>query len=373
MKNKKEAFAVSRLKGIRLVTFWSCLVSYAIALALTFVSSVLRDYLHSMFVPSLVYLLPPIVFIISFALSFYLFTYRMINYTVALAEGLQIISEGNLDYRIPVIRKDELGQVALNINSMTERLQVQMQKERETEKSKMELITGVSHDLRTPLTSIIGYLELLRSESYQDKNEYTRFVENSYNRAMHLKRLIDDLFEYTRLTTPDIQLNPKPIDVLQLLDQMLFEIEPLAHEHHITVIKKIGTDAVTATIDSGKFARAIDNLLMNALHYSEKPGTVCVSLRTDEQRLYIEVENSGTPITDEQEERLFDRFYKVDDSRTGEGIQAGSGLGLSIARNIVELHGGTLRLKHTDGIYIFTIAVPFKENDEVPHGHSPLG
>lgn len=106
------------------------------------------------------------------------------------------------------------------------------------QKSKMELITGVSHDLKTPLTSIIGYLELLRTESYQDQEEYNRFLQNSYNRAMHLKKLIDDLFEYTRLTTPDVQLSLKAVDVYELLEQMLVEFEPLAQEHHVSIIKK---------------------------------------------------------------------------------------------------------------------------------------
>lgn len=171
--------------------------------------------------------------------------------------------------------------------------------------------------------------------------------------------LINDLFEYTRLTTSDLQLHVEPIDVHQLLNQMLFEFERLAQENGIDVVKKTGHAPVIALIDSGKFARAIDNLLMNALKYSIKPGTICVLLKCDEQRFYIEVENIGQPLTQEQEDKLFDRFYKVDDSRSSEGIQSGTGLGLSIARGIIELHGGILKLTHLNGIYIFSIAVPF--------------
>ena len=215
-----------------------------------------------------------------------------------------------------------------------------MQKERDMEKSKMELITGVSHDLKTPLTSIIGYLELLRTESYQDQEEYNRFLQNSYNRAMHLKKLIDDLFEYTRLTTPNVQLNLRAVDVYELLEQMLVEFEPLAQEHHVSIIKKIGADECSQIFK--KTGRCL--CFIKIRHYTH--------------RLYIEVENSGPPLTQEQELRIFERFYKVDDSRSSEGIQTSSGLGLSIARNIIELHGGTLRLNHNDGIYIFSIAVP---------------
>jgi signal transduction histidine kinase len=349
--------AVSRMKGLRFTTFWSFFVSFILAFAASNLVSFSIYYFFSS--PPDIFAYTSLgVFVISFTLFFYKSTHRMINYTITLADGLQIISEGNLDYRIPVIRKDELGQVALNINVMTERLQLEMEKERTIEKSKMELITGVSHDLRTPLTSIIGYLELLKTDSFQDKAEYTRFVQNSYNRAIHLKKLIDDLFEYTRLTTPDAKLHLKTISVHQLLEQMLFEFEPFAQENQIHMINSIGELPVLASVDSSKFARAIDNLLMNALKYSHKPGSIHVTMRSDDQRLYIEVKNSGQPLTQEQEERLFERFYKVDDSRSSDGIQAGSGLGLSIAKNIIELHGGTLKLNHTDGVFIFTIAVP---------------
>nr|WP_246096540.1 HAMP domain-containing sensor histidine kinase [Paenibacillus sinopodophylli] len=301
--------------------------------------------------------LAPVTFVITFIFSFYSLTRRIIKYIVDLADGLQTIAEGNLHYRVPVIRKDELGRVATNINLMTEQLQQQIEKERKLESSKMELITGVSHDLRTPLTSIIGYLELLKSESFQNKDEYKRFLQNTYNKALHLKKLINHLFEYTRLISADIQLELKQIDVQQLLEQMLFEFEPLAQENGIHVIRKTGHSPVMAFLDSGKIARAIDNLLMNALNYSIKPGKIEVLLRSDQDRIYIDIENKSHPITKEQEEKIFDRFYKVDDSRNNDGIQKGSGLGLAISRNIINLHGGTLTLTHENGIFIFTIAI----------------
>nr|WP_225948581.1 HAMP domain-containing sensor histidine kinase [Paenibacillus sp. OAS669] len=350
-------------RSIRFELFWAFVFSFIIACITFFVVASCAGLFINRFQAGYYFVnLAPVCFVIAFVFSFYKLTRRMVKYIIALADGLQTISEGNLNYRVPLIRKDELGQVAFNINLMTERLQQQIERERSMESSKMELITGVSHDLRTPLTSIIGYLELLRSDSFQNREEYTRFVQNTYNKAIHLKKLIDDLFEYTRLTSSDIRLDLKTIDVRQLLDQMLFEFEPLAEENEIQVIKKTGDSPVMAWIDSGKMARAIDNLLMNAVKYSVKPGTICAILKSDEQRFYIEVENKGQPLTQEQEDKLFDRFYKVDNSRSSEGIQSGAGLGLSIARNIIELHGGALKLTHSNGIYIFTIAVPFRNS-----------
>ncbi|MGO4786680.1 sensor histidine kinase [Paenibacillus sp. 2KB_20] len=303
------------------------------------------------------YLVTPMYMAI-FIITFLVLTRRIVKDLIHLERGLQIISEGDLNYRVSVDRQDELGRVAFNINRMTERLQRQIVKERETEKSKMDMITGISHDLRTPLTSIIGYIELLRTDSFQDKEEYTRFVQNTYNKAIHLKKLLDDLFEYTRLTSFDIHLDIKEIDLFQLLDQLLFEFEPIAQEKGITFVKEIGNAPIVTLIDSEKIARAMDNLLMNALKYSVKPGTVRVLMRSDHQQIKIEVENKGNPLTQEQENKLFERFYKVDHSRSSEGIQTGSGLGLSIARNIIELHGGTLTLNHINNIFKFTLTLP---------------
>lgn len=297
-------------------------------------------------------------FMVTFIFTFLVLTRRIVRDLITLEQGLQFISEGNLHYRVPVVRQDELGRVAHNINRMTERLEQQIVKEREIEKSKMELITGISHDLRTPLTSIIGYIELLRTDSYQDKDEYTRFVQNTYNKAIHLKKLLDDLFEYTRLTSVDTHLNLRRINLFQLLDQLLFEFEPIAQENGVYIVKDIGDSSIITSVDSDKMARAIDNLLMNALKYSLKPGRICIRLQATPEQITIEVENEGIPLTQDQKEKLFDRFYKVDHSRSSEGIQTGAGLGLSIARNIVELHQGTLTLNHTNNTFIFQLNLP---------------
>lgn len=264
-----------------------------------------------------------------------------------------------MSYRVTVNRRDELGNVAMNINKMAERLEEQIAKERKLEQSKMEMITGLSHDLRTPLTSIIGYIQLLQTESFRDQDEYVRFVQNTYNKAVHLRKLLDDLFEYTRLSSVDVsQLNRKKIDLHQLLEQLLFEFDPLAHENSIQIEKELGTFPIIVNVDSEKIARAIDNLLMNALKYSFKPGIIHVRLKKQSTHITIEVENKSTPLTEDQVNKLFDRFYKVDFSRSSEGIQSGSGLGLSIARNIAELHQGNLTLHHADDVFLFRMTLP---------------
>ncbi len=222
----------------------------------------------------------------------------------------------------------------------------------------MELITGISHDLRTPLTSMIGYIDLLKTASFRSKEEYNRFVTNTYHKAIHLKTMLDDLFEQTRLTAGEHPLNLKNIDLCKMLEQMLFEFEPIAQEHGLTIVKELKHKQAFTLIDNEKIARAFDNLFMNALKYAIKPGMIHIRLRTTPSDICVEIENKGAALSAEEERRLFDRFYKVDHARSNEGGHTGAGLGLSIARSIVELHGGTLKLLHRDGSFTFQLTLP---------------
>ena len=241
---------------------------------------------------------------------------------------------------------------------MAEKLESLIEKERRHEKSRMELITGVSHDLRTPLTSILGYLELLRDRAYRDEAEYERFVGNTLNKAMQLKTLVDELFEYTRLSQSETKLETETIDLREMLVQMLAETEPLAKEARIELEARMPAEGMAVDVDPEKLRRAVENLLVNALKFSVKPGKVAVSLEQGVDSATVSVENRGEPIADEQAERLFDRFYKVDESRSNPDKRGGAGLGLAIARSVAELHGGRAYLAYSDGLFRFSIELP---------------
>ncbi|GAA3411056.1 HAMP domain-containing sensor histidine kinase [Paenibacillus hodogayensis] len=294
----------------------------------------------------------------AFLLFFFLLLHNIVAYIRTLADGLMLIARGNLDYRIPLSRHDELRGVAQNINFMTEQLQLMLEKERQIEKSKMELITNVSHDLRTPLTSMIGYLNLLKNDDYADLDEHKRYIQNTYNKTQQLKKLIDDLFDYTRLTSGSSRFVYRTVDISELLEQIRTEFEPIAQEHSLTISCMREQEPLYAEVDAEQFVRAIDNLLMNALKFSRKPGEIAIRLSGTENRMLLSVENQGIPITTEQERLLFERFYKAEASRHDTTTQPGAGLGLSIARSIVELHGGTLGLDHRDGSFVFHIELP---------------
>ena len=295
--------------------------------------------------------------IAAFLFFFFLLTRPMVRYLRTLAEGLLTIAGGNLDYRLPMTNEDELGEVAKSINFMAEQLQEKMSRERQIENSKMELITSVSHDLRTPLTSIIGYLNLLKNDNYQNLEEHKRYINNAYNKSQQLKKLIDDLFEYTRLTSGSANLSFTKIDLSNLLEQIINEFEPIAQENLLTVRTIRDQTPIYGYVDTEKMVRAIDNLLMNALKFSMKPGEITVRLSEEEQHIYFAVENMGKPISEEQEKQLFERFYKADPSRNDHHGSPGAGMGLSIAKNIVDLHGGRIGLNHQNGHFIFFIEI----------------
>jgi len=191
-----------------------------------------------------------------------------------ITEGLKKIGHAKLDYRIPVTRKDELGEVAFAMNRMAEQLQQTIERERIQEQIKMELITGLSHDVRTPLTSINAYLDLIRTESFKDQQEYQRFVDHACRKLDQLNKIVDHLFDYTRLMNPNIRLSLKTFDLRHLAEQIVYEFEPLANERGLTVTTNWEEKNVIVSIDAEKLVRAIDNLLVNALKFSRRP--VCI-------------------------------------------------------------------------------------------------
>lgn len=300
------------------------------------------------------------IFLLTFLFFFYLLTKRIIRYFSVLSEGLGIIAQGDFEHRVPVRREDELGTLAKNMNRMAEQLATQKRREKEAEDSKMNLITGVSHDLRTPLTSMIGYLDLLRKRSFLDENEYERFVNNAYSKSQQLKKLIDDLFIYTRLTSGEMIFTKQRADMRELLEQVLFEFVPIAEENHAVVKSRLQTTKAIVEIDPEQVARILDNLLMNALKYSTEPKAIDIHLTSDETSVDVTIENDGERITRTQEAKLFDRFYKTDKPEDHSRLQAGAGLGLAIARQLAEHQGGRLILDYDNGHYAFTLKLPLQ-------------
>ncbi|MEY8351532.1 HAMP domain-containing sensor histidine kinase [Bacillus cereus] len=294
-----------------------------------------------------------------FIFSFFYVTKRKMKQIEAMAQGVKEIEKGNLAYRIEKKGEDEIAALTENINNMAEELMVNIERERKLEKQKNELITNVSHDLRTPLTSIIGYLRLLRDSKYENKEQHDEYMRIAFSKSEQLKNLIEDLFEYTKLTNENIVLEKQEVCMNELLDQLIEELVPQAEEHSLVFIKKFPEERVYAAVDSEKIVRVFENLLMNAIKYSKDDGEIKVSLERQRRTIQISVANYSGEFTREELGNLFERFYKKDQSRSR--VIEGSGLGLAIAKSIVELQDGEIRAEYGDGVIQFIVSLPVIE------------
>ncbi|MBC2581109.1 GHKL domain-containing protein [Clostridium sp. DJ247] len=290
--------------------------------------------------------------IVVFIALFYFLTSKKMRYIEKVSEGLFQIAKNNLDYRIEIQGKDELAKLSDNINFMAKELKERIERERSAEKTKNELVTNVSHDLRTPLTSIKGYLALVKDGRYKNETELEDFVNIAYNKSEKLEVLIKDLFEYTKLNNNGMSLNIQSISLNELLEQLIEELYIICEENNIIIKKKMPEKKIYAEVDGDKIVRVFENLLMNAIRYSPKPGEIKLKLWSEEKAIVASIENECKDIKKEDLDKIFHRFYRVDKSRS-EGT-GGSGLGLAISKSIVELHGGKIWSEiHGENIIFF--------------------
>ncbi|MGV8980676.1 sensor histidine kinase [Clostridium sp.] len=294
-----------------------------------------------------------IISFLSFLIIFYFITNKKMKYIEIISIGLLEISKGNLDYRIEKYGSDELGILADNINYMAKELKTKIENERKAEKTKNDLITNVSHDLRTPLTSIKGYLELIKNKKYTQENQLDQYANISYNQAEKLELLINDLFEYTKLANNAVVFDKQNITLNELLDQLIEELVPIFENTTVTISKEFVKEKVIVNVDPNKVARVFENLLVNAIRYSLKPSQIRVILTMEDGFSIVSIQNKCEKISEDSLSKIFDRFYRVEQSRSSN--TGGSGLGLAIAKSMVELQQGFIEAKYAEGYISFNV------------------
>lgn len=294
---------------------------------------------------------------IVFILIFIIVTNNKMKYLDEIALGLRKIASGDLDYRIKEIGKDEIKNLASNINYMAEEIEKKIEIERNAEKTKSDLITNVSHDLRTPLTSIMGYIGLIKSGKYDSEDTMNEYLDIAFKKSEKLKILIDDLFEYTKLNNEGIRLKKIDVNLNEFILQLIEEFIPIFEENEMEVIEKYSEEPIKISLDVDKMVRVFENLLTNAIKYSYKPGYIKIEVYKESEYAIVCIKNRGENIPKEKLERLFDRFYRVDESRNTE--MGGSGLGLAISKNIVELHNGLIWAECNDEEISFFVKLKF--------------
>jgi two-component system, OmpR family, sensor histidine kinase VanS len=276
-------------------------------------------------------------------------TLRYID-TIVEASNELIDTNDNLIH-LPV----ELKQVEDQMNQLKQDAIRNARLAKEAEQRKNDLIVYLAHDLKTPLTSVIGYLTLLRDEKEISDKLREKYLSISLEKAERLEDLINEFFEITRFNLSKLTLEQNRVNLTRMLEQIVFEFEPMFETKHLQYSLQLDPN-MEIICDVHKMQRVFDNLIRNAIHYSFEKGTVKILARKKNNGVEIHFENQGNTIPKEKQERIFEQFYRLDISRGTK--TGGAGLGLAIAKQIVEKHQGTISVFSENEIIRFTVFLP---------------
>ncbi|MCH5192729.1 MAG: HAMP domain-containing histidine kinase [Oscillospiraceae bacterium] len=249
----------------------------------------------------------------------------------------------------------ELKSVQDDLNNIRERAARDAAAAREAEQRKNDLVVYLAHDLKTPLTSVIGYLSLMRDEPQISAELRAKYTGIALEKAERLEELINEFFDITRFNLTHISPELENVNFTRLIEQTAFEFEPILKEKGLSW--KLDIDRDTELLcDADKMERVLDNIIRNAVSYSYPDTEIMLSLKKNDGSVIFSVKNKGKTISGEKLDRIFEQFYRLDSSR---GTRSGgAGLGLAIAKEITELHGGTIKAESSDESVTFTVEIP---------------
>lgn len=364
---------MQKLRKLFISSFkWRLLInitlSYLVAFLIYSILGIIFDRIIPIAVPN------EMRYALCYAISFIVFVeifFKLIDFTIEyirkLRRSIQQVTSGNYGVQCEVEYDDELGSLAANINVLSKTLLAKEKEseklkekeraaldiERNAERQKNELITNVAHDLRTPLTTIVGYLELIKDDTALSKEDVHKYSGIAYEKSIRLQEMMDDLFEFTKLDNADIKLNKSMINLSGLIMQMTDEFYPSFKACNITPIVDLPEENIYVQGDGQLLARVFDNLISNALKYGYHNTDLKIEVSGDEKYATVKVINHGDTIASEDIPLLFNKFYRTDSSRNSK--TGGTGLGLAITKNIVDLHHGDISVTSDDQITTFIV------------------
>lgn len=364
---------MQKLRKLFISSFkWRLLInitlSYLVAFLIYSILGIIFDRIIPIAVPN------EMRYALCYAISFIVFVeifFKLIDFTIEyirkLRRSIQQVTSGNYGVQCDVEYDDELGSLAANINVLSKTLLAKEKEseklkekeraaldiERNAERQKNELITNVAHDLRTPLTTIVGYLELIKDDTALSKEDVHKYSGIAYEKSIRLQEMMDDLFEFTKLDNADIKLNKSMINLSGLIMQMTDEFYPSFKDCNITPIVDLPEENIYVQGDGQLLARVFDNLISNALKYGYHNTDLKIEVSGDENYATVKVINHGDTIAPEDIPLLFNKFYRTDSSRNSK--TGGTGLGLAITKNIVDLHHGDISVTSDDQITTFIV------------------
>ena len=297
-----------------------------------------------------------LIFIITMLLIFFIVFRIYLNwftkYFMEINEGINILAEERAG---EVSLSPELSATEKKINTIKHTLEKQKLDAQLAEQRKNDLIVYLAHDLKTPLASVIGYLNLLQDEGQISEELREKYLSVSLDKAEHLEDLINEFFEIAKLNLSNITLQYSRINLTRLLEMILYEFQPILKEKNINCNLSIAEDTMLRC-DADKIQRVFDNLLRNAVIYSFDGTDIDIMVTEQGENIVIKFVNHGDTIPEEKLERIFEQFYRLDASRSTSS--GGAGLGLAIAKEIVELHRGTITASSENEVIEFEVTLP---------------
>lgn len=314
-------------------------------LSLEIYQRVFRNYITLYFVLGM---------IIIFAITLRIYLKFFTRYFNEINHGIDaLITEGAEDVSL----SPELAVTEKKINSIKHTLYQRKQEALLAEQRKNDLIVYLAHDLKTPLTSVIGYLNLLADEPQLSPELKSRYTGIALEKAERLEDLINEFFDITRFSLTTLTLEPERTNVSRMLEQIADEFLPVLSEKELTWELEITPD-ITLLLDRSKAERVFDNLIRNAINYSYPKTAISLSLKQKDDMAEICIRNHGKTIPPEKLEHIFEQFFRLDSSRSS--ATGGAGLGLAIAKEIVTLHGGSIRAESAGESILFTVRFPIE-------------
>ncbi|KAB8126222.1 HAMP domain-containing histidine kinase, partial [Gracilibacillus oryzae] len=237
---------------------------------------------------------------------------------------------------------------------MIKSLKELMEKEKQAEKLKTEMISNISHDLRTPITSLLGYTELLKlHESKENQQEYIEIIQR---KGKELNNLVADLLEYCSIDFKQVKFNKEKVEVMALVQQIIIDFIPQLEEAEMNFTTESVSPKLYVDADVGLLIRLFQNIINNSIMYGKTGKKISIQLLTDQENVLIKIANNGKEILPEDIPYLFERFYRAEKSRND--YTGGKGMGLAIAKSIAELHGGSISVTSNPKQTSFTISIP---------------
>ena len=296
------------------------------------------------------------IFVIGVAVIFFIvfriYLNRLTKYFLEINQGIDdLIGESSEDVSL----SPELSATEKKINTIKHTFEKQKLDMKLAEQQKNDMVMYLAHDLKTPLASVIGYLNLLRDEKEISEELRQKYLSVSLDKAERLEDLINEFFEIAKFNLSNITLQYSKINLSRLLEMLLYEFQPMLNEKNLNCNLKVPED-IMLRCDADKIQRVFDNLLKNAVIYSFKGTDIDITATGDDENVVIVFSNHGDTIPKAKQERIFEQFYRLDVSRSTQS--GGAGLGLAIAKQIVELHNGTITAVSENETTTFIVTLP---------------